>query len=102
LQQLLEEQQKKSSPNYQRWLSAAGFGARFGTADADMQKVRAWLESNGFAFGGVSKSKRWIEFGGTSQQVEDAFHTEMQYYQVVEKHTSRTPRTLRCHRREPK
>jgi hypothetical protein len=85
LQQLLEEQQKNSSANYHRWLSAAEFGARFGTADADIEKVRAWLESNGFTVGGVSKSKRWIEFGGTSQQVEDAFHTEMQYYRVAGK-----------------
>ena len=85
LQQLLEEQQKNSSANYHRWLSAAEFGARFGAADAGLEKGRAWLGSNGFTVGAVSKSKRWIEFGGTSQQVEDAFHAEMQYYRVAVK-----------------
>jgi hypothetical protein len=82
LEQLLDEQQRKSSPNYHRWLSAAEFGARFGTADTDTEQIRTWLESKGFAVGTVSKSKRWIVFSGTSQQVEDAFHTEMQYYRV--------------------
>ena len=82
LKQLLDEQQRKSSPNYHRWLSAAEFGARFGAADTDTEQIRAWLESKGFAVGRVSKSKRWIEFSGTSQQVESAFHTEMQYYRV--------------------
>ena len=85
LKQLLDEQQRKSSPNYHRWLSAAEFGARFGTADADTQQLRAWLEGQGFAVGRVSKSKRWIEFSGTSQQVEHAFQTEMRYYLVAGK-----------------
>jgi hypothetical protein len=82
LKQLLDEQQTKSSPNYHHWLTAAEYGARFGVADVDVQKVRVWLESNGFAVGKVAQSKRWIEFSGTSQQVENAFHTEMQYYRV--------------------
>jgi subtilase family serine protease len=82
LKQLLDEQQTKSSPNYHHWLTAAEYGARFGVADVDVQKVRGWLESNGFAVSNVAQSKRWIEFSGTSQQVENAFHTEMQYYRV--------------------
>jgi hypothetical protein len=82
LRQLLDEQQTKSSPNYHHWLTAAEYGARFGVADVDLQKVRGWLESSGFAVSKVAQSKRWIEFNGTSQQVENTFHTEMQYYRV--------------------
>lgn len=85
LKQLLDEQHKKSSPNYQRWLTAAEFGTRFGVADVDVQKVRGWLESRGFTVGNVAQSKRWIEFSGTSHQVESAFHTEMQYYRITGK-----------------
>jgi len=82
LTQLLDEQQTKSSPNYHHWLTAAEYGARFGVAEVDVQKVCGWLESNGFAVGKVAQSKRWVEFSGTSQQVEKAFHTEMQYHRV--------------------
>lgn len=30
----------------------------------------------------VAKGERWIEFSGTAGQVENAFHTELHYYQV--------------------
>lgn len=82
LKKLLDGQQNPDSADYHRWLSAAEFGARFGAADADVQKVRAWLEGAGFAIEGVAASKRWVEFSGTSAQVENAFHTVMQYYRV--------------------
>jgi subtilase family serine protease len=85
LRQLLDEQQTKGSSNYHHWLTAAEYGARFGVTDVDVQKVRGWLESSGFAVGKVAQSKRWIEFSGTAQQVENAFHTEMQYYRVGRK-----------------
>ncbi len=82
LTKLLDEQQNRNSPNYHHWLSAAEFGARFGATDADLQKVRGWLERAGFTVERVAASKRWVEFSGTSAQVESAFHTVMQYYRV--------------------
>jgi len=82
LKRLLDEQQNRTSANYHHWLTAAEFGQRFGAADADVQMVRAWLESAGFTVERVAASKRWVEFSGTSAQVENAFHTVMQYYRV--------------------
>jgi large repetitive protein len=82
LKQLLDDQQNRHSPNYHHWLSAADFGTRFGVSDSDMQNVLAWLESSGFSVEGVSAGKRWVVFNGTSSQVENAFHTVMQYYRV--------------------
>lgn len=82
LKNLLDEQQNRGSANYHHWLTAAEFGARFGAADADEQKVRAWLEGMGFTVERVAGSKRWLEFSGTAEQVESAFHTVMEYYRV--------------------
>lgn len=82
LQKLLEAQQNPNSPNYHRWLTPAQFGARFGSADADVQKVRAWLEEAGFTVEAVAASKRRVEFSGTVAQVEAAFQTQMKYYRV--------------------
>jgi len=82
LKRLLDEQQNRSSPNYHHWLTPAEFGARFGAADADVQKARGWLEGAGFTVERVAASKRWVEFSGTAAQVENAFHTVMQYYRV--------------------
>ena len=82
LNTLLDEQQTRNSPNYHHWLTAAEFGARFGAADADVQRVRAWLEGAGFTVERVAGSKRWVEFSGTAEQVESTFHTVMEYYRV--------------------
>ena len=82
LKKLLDDQQNRNSPNYHHWLTAAEFGARFGAADADVQKVRAWLEGTGLTVEHVAASKGWVEFSGTAEQVENTFHTVMQYYRV--------------------
>jgi len=39
LQQFMEEQQTKDSPNFHNWLTPTQFGAQFGPADADIQTV---------------------------------------------------------------
>jgi large repetitive protein len=82
LKQLLADQQNPRSPNYHHWLTAKAFGAQFGPADGDVQKARAWLESAGFTVTQTAASKRWLEFSGSSGQVESAFQTQMQYFRV--------------------
>ncbi|MGC2851603.1 MAG: Ig-like domain repeat protein [Candidatus Acidiferrum sp.] len=82
LRQLLDDQQNRASSNFHHWLTPATFGARFGAADSDLQSVLAWLQGAGFSVDHVAASKRWLEFSGTASQVENAFHTLMQYYRV--------------------
>src|ERR1700739_3427488 len=45
LQQLLDDQQSRVSPNYHAWLAPDQFGQQFGPADADIQTVTTWLAS---------------------------------------------------------
>jgi subtilase family serine protease len=80
LQRLLDDQQNPKSPNYHHSLTAAEFATRFGASDAALQSVLAWLQGEGLAVERVAASKRWVEFSGTSSQVENAFHTELKYY----------------------
>jgi Pro-kumamolisin, activation domain/Bacterial Ig-like domain (group 3) len=82
LQKFTEDLHNRNSPNYHRWLTPEAFAARFGLADADLAKVQEWLQRSGFTLGNVARSRRWIEFSGTSHQVEQALHTEMHYYTV--------------------
>jgi len=81
LAQFLDDVQNRNSPQYHHWLSPAEFGAKFGVADADAEAVRQWLEKYGFQVAPVSQSKLWVEFSGTAQQVETAFHSELHYYE---------------------
>ena len=47
LQQLLNDQQDKSSGHYHGWLTPEQFGAQFGPSDADIQTVTQWLDVAG-------------------------------------------------------
>ncbi len=77
LRRLIEEQQTKNSPNYHAWLTPQQFGQQFGVADADIQKVAAWLSQKGFTEIKASNGSMFIEFNGTAGLVRNAFHTEI-------------------------
>jgi subtilase family serine protease len=82
LQELIAAQQDPASPLYHQWLNPDQFAARFGMADSDLDKVKSWLEQQGFSIDSVARSRNMIRFSGTARQVEQAFLTEMHYYNV--------------------
>jgi trimeric autotransporter adhesin len=82
LRRIIDEQQDKRTANYHQWVTPEEFGNAFGVADADIQKISTWLTHQGFKVENVTKSKRVIQFSGTSGQVEQAFQTSMHTYQV--------------------
>ena len=87
LNALLASQQDPSSPQYHRWLSPEQFAARFGMAQGDIDKVQTWLQQQGFSIDSVARSRNMIRFSGTAGQVEQAFQTQMHYYNIGgEKH----------------
>jgi Pro-kumamolisin, activation domain/Bacterial Ig-like domain (group 3) len=80
LQSLIAVQQNRSSTQYHQWLTPDQFATRFGVADTDIAQVEAWLQQQGFAVEGVSRSKNRIAFSGTVGQAEAAFGTEIHNY----------------------
>ncbi|HEY2859588.1 MAG TPA: protease pro-enzyme activation domain-containing protein [Terracidiphilus sp.] len=87
LQKLLAAQQNPASPQYHEWLTPAQFGARYGMAQQDIDKVQGWLERQGFSVDSVMHSRTGIRFSGSVSQVESAFQTQMHYYTLRgEKH----------------
>jgi hypothetical protein len=82
LEQLLDQQQDQSSPNYHQWLTPQQFGQQFGPSDQDIQKISSWLQSHGFQVASISNGRTVIEFSGTAGQVQEAFHTSIHKYSV--------------------
>ena len=82
LQQLLEDQQNKSSANYHAWLTPDQFGKQFGPVDADIRTVTQWLASYGFTSIKVGVGRTVIEFSGNVASVRNAFHAELHRYFV--------------------
>jgi pro-kumamolisin-like protein/Big-like domain-containing protein len=84
-EQLIGDLHDPSSPSYHQWLTPAEFGKRFGVAEADAAQVQQWLQRQGLTVHEVSQSRRFIVFGGTVSQVQDAFSTEMHTYTYKDK-----------------
>jgi len=82
LNTLLEEQQDPLSPNYQKWLSPEEFADRFGLSPNDVSEIVSWLHSHGFTVDEVARTRRWVSFTGTAEQVESAFQTRIHEYSV--------------------
>jgi subtilase family serine protease len=82
LQTLLTQQQDPASANYHRWLTPEEFGARFGLSQPDVDKIAAWLQAQGLTIVEVSRSRTWVAFSGTAQQVGAALHADLHRYAV--------------------
>ncbi len=81
LNALLAAQQNPAAAQYHQWLTPSAFGARFGMAPADLAKVEAWLQAQGFTLDGVPPSRDRIRFSGTVAQVEAAFAAPMHFFE---------------------
>jgi len=82
LDQLLAQQQNRTSPNYHKWLTPPQFADRFGLSQNDLNKVTAWLKSGGFEILSVGGGRNSVSFSGTAAQVQRAFATELHNYKV--------------------
>lgn len=82
LDRLIDSLHDRTSPNYQKWLTAAEFGKEFGLAQEDLTAITNWLQSRGFSVNVVYPNGMLIDFSGTAGQVRDAFHTEIHHLSV--------------------
>jgi hypothetical protein len=82
LDRFIAELGDRSSPNYHKYLTPKQFGQRFGMSWNDLNKVTAWLQSEGFSNIKVANGRNEIYFDGTVAQVESAFGIEMHHYLV--------------------
>ena len=82
LEQLLSAQQDRRSPQYRKFLTPEEYAARFGLNTADIEKVRVWLENNGFLNVQAARSRAFVSFSGTAAQAQAAFHTAIRQYSL--------------------
>jgi hypothetical protein len=85
LEALLAAQQNPTSPSFHQWLTPQQYGDRFGITQADLNKVTAWLQAQGFVVVETPPSRNLIVFSGNAAQVQAAFHTEIHNYATSER-----------------
>jgi subtilase family serine protease len=71
-----------SSPAYRRWLTPAGFRARFSPSQTQVDAVRTWLGDAGFAIVDVPKNRLFVTASGTVDQVEQTFDVHENLYRI--------------------
>ncbi len=79
---MIDDLHDANSPKFHQWLTAEEFGRDYAPAQEDVDKITAWLESNGFTVNVIYPSGMAIDFSGTAAQVRQAFHTSIHYYEV--------------------
>ena len=79
LDQLVADQQTRGNAHYHRWESLADLRG-FGPAQADIDKVIAWLTAHDLAVNSVSPTGMSIDVAGTAAQFEQAFHAPVHNY----------------------
>jgi subtilase family serine protease len=77
---LLQLQQTRHSTQFHKWLTPEEYANRFGMNAKDIQKVTAWLESNGFSNVQAARSRTFVTFNGTAAQAQAAFNTTIHRY----------------------
>jgi len=82
LQELLREQQDRSSVNYHKWLTPEQYAVRFGMTTGDLAKVTSWLQSQGLTVERVSRNRNEVSFSGSVGQIEYALKTELHNYSI--------------------
>ncbi|HEX3896658.1 MAG TPA: Ig-like domain repeat protein [Rudaea sp.] len=82
LMTLIDQQLDSGHANFHHWITPDEFGAALGVADADIRQVTDWLSSQGFTVEQIAPGKRFIQFSGSSGQVEAAFQTEMHRFSI--------------------
>jgi hypothetical protein len=82
LNELLAEQQDPSSPSYHKWLTPQQYGDRFGLNQSDIDTITSWLQAQGFSMDYIARSRTFVSFSGTADQVQNAFHIRIHRYLV--------------------
>jgi subtilase family serine protease len=91
INRLLAQQQDSGSPLYHKWLTPEQYADQFSLSPNDVQKINAWLLSEGFTVVKVARSRNLIAFSGTAGRIEAVFQTPIHNFTVNgEKHISNT------------
>jgi hypothetical protein len=80
LEILMRELENPATPLNFDWFTAEDFARFFGLSQRDVEKIVAWLESQGLESIEVSPTRTSITFSGNLLSIEAAFHTEFRRY----------------------
>jgi subtilase family serine protease len=94
LDALAQQIYDRTSPNYRHFLTRSQLASRFAPTAAEAKTVRAFLEGKGLKIVRVGPNNFYVRARGTVGEIENAFHIQLNNYQVRGK-------TIRSNDRDP-
>ncbi len=82
LNQLLQQQQDRSSPKFHKWLTPGQFADQFGLSASDLSTVVTWLQDQGFTVVRTAQGRNWVAFSGTVAQAEATFRAPIHRFVI--------------------
>ncbi len=82
-EQLMADQVNPASSRYHQWLTPAQVGTLYGPAQADVEAVTNWLQSQGLTVDSVSPNRLFVDFSGPASSVESAFGTSFRLFSLA-------------------
>jgi len=70
------------SAQFHKYLTRAGWEARFGPTQAQIAKAESWLRHNGFTVVSVPKTHLYVSAQGSARAIEHTFGVQLGYYKV--------------------
>ena len=80
LDELLQQLQDPTSPNYHKYLSVEEYTDRFGPTQADYDEVVSWAKASGFNVTETVPNRRIVSVEGSVETVNRALHVTMTSY----------------------
>ena len=94
LDALAEQLYDRTSPNYRHFLNRAQIAARFAPTAEEAKTVQQFFEAHNLKVVSVGPDNFFVRARGTVSEVENAFHVQLNNYQVLGK-------TIRANDRDP-
>jgi pseudomonalisin len=80
--QLLADQQSRTSPRYHRWLTPQQIGDQYGPTKQEVNVLTSWLTGQGFRLDEVTPSRMFVRASATAGIAADALSTTFRMFRI--------------------
>ena len=80
LDSLVQQQYKKGSSNYRKWITQDQFNASYGPTSQEVNSVQNFLSAHGLTVLAVAENNMYIKVQGTVGAIQKAFHVQINNY----------------------
>src|SRR5436190_9572030 len=82
LDQLVQSQNQKNSPNYHKWISQGEFNASYGPTSQELKAVQNFLSAHNLRVIDIAENNMYVKVQGTIADVQKTFHVQIDNFSL--------------------